>query len=276
MQGGGPFSQIPIWGFFIGTLLLVLVSVEAGYRWARYRQTRSQQEKEAPVGAMVGATLGLLAFLLAITFAMAADSFHARRVALLDEVNAIRTAYLRTDLIVEPQRTEVRKLLAEYVDERLHWVGVRGRAEPSHSPKELHDRLWAQAAAVDFNSSSEVVSLFVESLNKVIDLHAERILVRERSRIPGTVWVVLYLVAVLTLAAMGYHGGVAGTCRSPVMLAVALAFSLVIVLIVDLDRPGEGLIDVSQQMMIDLRDSLADTSPQRQLINKKQEITSDP
>src|SRR4051794_28511551 len=69
MQGDGPFSQIPIWGVFIGTLLLVLVSVEAGYRWARYQQTRSQQEKEAPVGAMVGeapvgamvgATLGLL------------------------------------------------------------------------------------------------------------------------------------------------------------------------------------------------------------------------
>jgi hypothetical protein len=142
------------------------------------------------------------------------------------------------------------------VDERLHWVGVRGKAQPSHSPKELHDRLWTQAAAVDFNSSPEVVSLFVDSMNKVIDLHAERILVRERSRIPGTVWVVLYLVAVLTLAAMGYHGGIAGTSRSPVMLAVALAFSLVIVLIVDLDRPGEGLIDVSQQMMIDLRDSL--------------------
>ena len=116
-------------GVFHRHLLLVLVSVEAGYRWARYQQTRSQQEKEAPVGAMVGATLGLLAFLLAITFAMAAESFHARRVALLDEVNAIRTAYLRTDLIVEPQRTEVRKLLAEYVDERLH--GSEYGAKPS-------------------------------------------------------------------------------------------------------------------------------------------------
>jgi hypothetical protein len=261
MQGNGPFLHIPIWGVFIGTLLLVLFSVEAGYRWARYKQARSRQEMEAPVGAMVGATLGLLAFLLAITFAMAADSFHARRVALLDEVNAIRTAYLRADLIVEPFRTESRKLLLEYVDERLHWVGEGSKAQTSQSSKELHDRLWAQTAAVDFNSSPDVVSLFVESMNKVIDLHAERILVRERSRIPGTVWVVLYLVAVLTLAAMGYHGGVAGTSRSPVMLVVALAFSLVIVLIADLDRPGEGLINVSQQMMIDLRDSLADSKP---------------
>lgn len=261
MQGNGPFLHIPIWGVFIGTLLLVLFSVEAGYRWARYKQARSRQEMEAPVGAMVGATLGLLAFLLAITFAMAADSFHARRVALLDEVNAIRTAYLRADLIVEPLRTESRKLLLEYVDERLHWVGEGSKAQTSQSSKELHDRLWAQVAAVDFNSNPDVVSLFVESVNKVLDLHAERILVRERSRIPGTVWVVLYLVAVLTLAAMGYHGGIAGTSRSPVMLVVALAFSLVIVLIADLDRPGEGLINVSQQMMIDLRDSLADSKP---------------
>ena len=99
------------------------LSIEGGYRWARHKH-RAEVEKEAPVGAMVGATLGLLAFILAFTFGMAFDAFHARKQAVVDEANAIRTAYSLTGVIPEPHRTEVRKLLREYVEERLQWAGV--------------------------------------------------------------------------------------------------------------------------------------------------------
>ena len=257
----GLFAAIPLWGIFIVTLLLVLLSVEGGYRWAKYKQKRSEQEKEAPVGAMVGATLGLLAFLLAFTFGMAADAFHARKHAIVAEANAIGTTYLRTGLIREPHRTQVRKVLRDYVQERLQWAGVE-KVKVVHSSKELHNRLWAQAAAVgEKNPGSEVAALFIESVNDVIDLHAERVMLRERSRIPGTYWIVLYVVSIFALGAMGYHGGVAGTTRSPVMLAVAIAFSAVILLIADLDRPGEGWVNVSQEAIIDLRDSMTESKP---------------
>jgi len=86
-------------------------------------------------------------------------------------------------------------------------------------------------------------------------------MVRERSRIPGEYWVVLYGVAVLALTAMGYHGGVAGTSRSPVIFAVAIAFSAVIMVIADLDRPGEGFINVSQQPMMALREMMITSKP---------------
>ncbi len=115
------FTNLPIWSVFVGRLLLVLASVEAGYRWASPRQKDRKLEKEAPVGA----TLGLLAFLLAFTFGIAADAFHARKVALVDEANAIRTTYLLAGVIPEPYRTEVRKVLPDYVEERLQWARVR-------------------------------------------------------------------------------------------------------------------------------------------------------
>jgi uncharacterized protein YqgC (DUF456 family) len=261
MHGEGLFASLPIWAIFIITLLVVLLSIEGGYLCARYKQKRSGHEKEAPVGAMVGATLGFLAFLIAFTFSMAADGFQARRQAVLNEANAIGTTYLRAGLILEPHRAEVRKLLREYVEERLQWAGVE-KAQVVYSAKELQNQLWAQAAAVGEKSSdSAVVALFIDSVNKMIDLRTERVLLRERSRVPGTFWAVLYVVAILGSAAMGYHGGVAGTTRSPVMLVVAIAFSVVIVLIADLDRPGQGLIKVSQQAMIDLRDSIARSKP---------------
>jgi hypothetical protein len=84
------FADIPIFGLFVGTVLLALASLEGGYRWAKKRQARREPEKEAPVGAMVGAALGLLAFLLAFTFGIAADAYNARKVALVQEANAIR------------------------------------------------------------------------------------------------------------------------------------------------------------------------------------------
>jgi hypothetical protein len=108
-------DAIPLWGFFGLTMLLVLLFIEGGYRLGRYRLTRSEHEKEAPVGAMVAALLGLLAFILAFTFGLAAQRFDTRRQVLLDEANAIGTTYLRAAMLPE-RGDEIRALLREYVD----------------------------------------------------------------------------------------------------------------------------------------------------------------
>ncbi len=249
------FHAIPIWGLFVGTLLLALASVDAGYRWARQRQKDREAEKEAPVGAIGGATLGLLAFLLAFTFGHAAEGFHARKVALVDETNAIRMTYMLCSVIPEAQRSEIRTVLREYVDQRLRWS--EGRPDdPGKSAAELLDRLWKAVAAVGEQNPGQV-DVFLSYAARIFDLQQERIMVRERSRIPGAFWLVLSIVAFLAFSSVGYHGGVAGTVRSPVMVAVAIAFSAVIMIIADLDRPGQGFINVSQQPMMDLRAALA-------------------
>jgi hypothetical protein len=53
---------------FVSILIVVLLSVECGYQLGKYRRSRHEEEKEAPLGAM----LGLLAFILAFTFGLAA------------------------------------------------------------------------------------------------------------------------------------------------------------------------------------------------------------
>jgi hypothetical protein len=110
----GPLDALPLWGVFVAILIVVLLSVECGYRLGRYRRNRHEQEKETPVGTMVGATLGLLAFILAFTFGLAAARFDTRRQVLLDEANAIGTTYLRAGMLPE-QRNEIRTLLRNYV-----------------------------------------------------------------------------------------------------------------------------------------------------------------
>jgi anti-sigma factor RsiW len=154
------------------------------------------------------------------------------------------------------QRT-VRELLREYVDVRLA-AAESGDVEAAISrSEEIHALLWAQAtASVRENPSSIAAGLFVQALNEVIDLHSKRVMVALRSRIPGTIWIALYAVAFLALGTMGYHSGLAGTNRSFAIITVAITFSAVIWLVRDLDTAQEGTLRISQQTMVDLRNSM--------------------
>lgn len=256
MQLIGPLDALPLWGVFIFILLVVLLSVELGYRLGKYRRSRREEEKEAPLGTMVGATLGLLAFILAFTFGLAAARFDARRQVLLDEANAIGTTYLRAGMLPEGGE-QIRGLLREYVTVRLDAVRSGDIAEGIRRSDDIQQKVWTEAETVgNKNPNSIVVGLFVQSLNEMIDLHAKRLQVGVRSRIPGAIWLGLFAVASLSLATMGYHAGLSGTRRSLAILAVAVTFSVVIELIADLDRPLEGVLRVSQQALLDVQRSM--------------------
>ncbi len=256
MEATGLLDLFPLWTILPFTVVLGLFSFELGYRFANYRQQRSR-EKEAPVGDMVAATLGLLAFMLAFTFGLAGSRFEDRRQVLLSEANAIGTTYLRAAMLPEPMRTEARNLLREYVDVRLEAVQQPGKLEQALAKsEELHERLWSQAVAATEKDRSAITGLFVTSLNEVIDLHATRVMAGLRSRVPAVIWIVLYVLAILALEMLGYHSGLANSRRSIAVIALIIGFSSVLYLIADLDRPGKGMLRVSQQSMIDLRRSM--------------------
>jgi hypothetical protein len=199
-------DAVPLWLLFLGVCALASLALEGGYRFGRWRHARASDEKEAPVGAMVGSILGLLAFLLAFTFGLAASRFDARRQTVLEEANAIGTTYLRTKLLPEPQRTQTAKLLREYVDVRIGVVQEHKVADALKRSEELQTLLWAEAvrASENKNGTAEMTALFVQSLNETINVHAKRVLVGTRSRIPLSIWVGLLALALLSMAAIGY------------------------------------------------------------------------
>ncbi|MGH9764410.1 MAG: hypothetical protein ACREDR_19465 [Blastocatellia bacterium] len=260
MENFGLLDPIPLWALLLLTVVVGLLSVEIGYRLARYRRKRSEAEKEAPVGGMVGGALGLLAFMLAFTFGLATSRFEERRQIVVAEANAIGTTYLRAAMLPEPMRTQTRDLLRQYVEIRIEGINAGNAGLVLSKSDELQDRLWSEAVAATEKDRSPIVGLFVDSLNEVIDLHAKRVMVGLRSRIPGAIWTALYLLAILAMVAMGYHEGLTGSGRSLAVLPLVVAFCIVLILVVDVDRPGEGLVEVSQQTMVDLHKSMVDTS----------------
>jgi hypothetical protein len=255
MQSTEPLDIVPLWALLAGIMLTVLLSVEAGYRVGRFR-SRRPHEMETPVGEMVTATLGLLAFILAFTFGLAASRFDAKRQLVVDEANAIGTTYLRADML-PAHRDDIRALLRAYVDVRIEAITPDKLAAGIRRSEALQNQLWAQTVPIArSNPDSVIVGLFVQSLNDVIDLHTKRLTAAVRNRIPLAIWVALYGISVLSFAAMGYHSGLIGTSRSLVIVAVAFTFSVVIVLIADLDRSQQGFLKVSPQALIDVRQSM--------------------
>ncbi|MBX3441945.1 MAG: hypothetical protein KF774_06040 [Planctomyces sp.] len=248
-----PLDAIPLWGLLAGTATLVFLLIEAGYRLGRRRRQQTDVEREPPVGATVAALLALLGFLLAFTFGMAASRFDARRLALLEEANAISTTWLRAELLPPALRDEVRSELEEYVDVRLAGATLDGLRAAIVRSEELHRALWARAVAAAEQAPTPITGLFVQSLNQMIDMHATRLLLALGSRIPIAIWIGLYFVAALAMGVLGYLEGLTSPRRTPATIALVLTFSSVICLIADLDRPGEGVLRVSQQAMQDLR-----------------------
>jgi hypothetical protein len=253
-----PLDRVPLWVLFVVVATVSWAAVEGGYRLGRWRHARSDEEKDAPVGAIVAAILGLLAFLLAFTFGLAATRFDERRQAVLEEANAIGTAYLRTRLLPEPQRGESARLLREYVDVRLRGTEPGRLAEAVARSGELHALLWAEAVTAAERQPGPITGLYIQSLNETIDLHARRVQVGLRNRVPVSIWAGLLSIALLAMASVGYHSGLSATRRSPAMVGLVLAFAGVLFLIADLDRGHEGLLTVSQQAMIDVRQSMGD------------------
>ena len=255
MKPNGIMDLLPIWSIYLITPIFGLLAVEVGRRVASRWRRRANGKTEAPAAPIVGATLGLFAFLLAFTFGSASSRFEERKQAVLAESTAIQSAYLRADALPEPMSTNARNLLREYVDVRLAGA-VPGQVERAIArSEELHKRLWTEAEDAA-NEKSAMASLFMQSLNDVINLHKRRVSAGLYNRIPAVIWIALYLLLLIAMSVIGYYEGMSGTLRSLAVIGLVIAFSTVLGLIADLDRPGQGRLQVNQQTMIDLQRSM--------------------
>jgi hypothetical protein len=243
------------WLFYLVTIVLFVLTVEVGYWLGRWRSKKVDPEQKSQTGTVLAALLALLGFLLAVSFGLAADRFGQRKALVLQEANAVGTTFLRADFLDEPQRATVRRLLRDYVAERIEYVQGREMSELGEGlalAEQSHRDLWSQAdVAVDQQPRSPHIALFVDSLNEVIDLHEERVTVGLHYRIPPSLLWTLYLVAFLSMGTMGVHFGLSGTRNMWATVALVVSFAAVLLLIVDLDQPNQRLFDVSQSPLSD-------------------------
>jgi hypothetical protein len=261
MDFGLLINALPLWILFVLTATMSIIAVEAGTRLAKVVLRRQEKEPEGPLGSLVNSVLGLLALILAFAFGMTAARFDARKQLVLEEANATRSCYLRAGLLPENQKLEIRRLLRDYVEIRLNGT-MANVAEILQQSAELQDRLWIQGESlVKADMDSELRTLFLGSLNQVFEINESRKTVGLLYRIPGTIWLSLYALTLLSMLAIGYQIGMSGARRLSGMPVMAGAFSLVIVMIADIDRAGHGKFQVSQQPVADVQQMMQRMTP---------------
>ena len=259
------FDLIPIWFLLIGTVLLMVLFIEFGYRLGKSAQAGAKKAQTSQVRAIMGAGLGLLAFMLAFTFSTAQSHFEARVQNLAEEARIARNAFMQADIMAEPERTQVKELLKDYIE--LRSIGKLGDdkvieqdlAESLQISEQIQKELWLLVAQANGRKSkksddAQRNGMLMASVIALTDIHYTRVHSAVMNRIPLTIWMTLYLMAILSMIIMGYQAGLTDN-RSPVAtITLALAFSAVIILITDLDRPIMSFFEINNQLLIDLNE----------------------
>jgi len=256
-------DKIPLWGVFIATLMITFVSIEIGLRMGKRARGKLTREETTHTGPLIAASLSLLAFMLAIVFSVVESRFSELKHVVLDEANAIGTTYLRADLLPKTDRAVVRELLRDYVNLRIEAVQSDSdeRIEQAiRRTEQIHSELWSRAVEIAAQEPTPVIALFVQSLNVLIDLHEKRITIAIRYRLPKIIWLVLCGLAIIAMAMGGYDSGFSGGRRIiSITTAAAVAFSVVLLMVVALDRPHQHLSTTTQAVMLDLQEHIRNT-----------------
>ena len=247
-------DNFPIWAVYVGLVVMVLIAAESGFRVGIWLQDRSDKPGEGKMtGAVVGGMLGLMAFMMAFTIGIVINQQGERKAMVVEEANAIGTAWLRAGFLEEQDLSAVRPLLVEYTE-----IRIAAANDPSQfdtvvtRSEEIHNDLWAiMEDNVRRGNESDIMGLTVDSVNDVIDVHSERLFVANL-RLPRLLGILLLLATVLSFLLVGVASSADRKRDTAAMIIFALVFVAVLIVIVDLDRPQEGLLTVPQTAMTDL------------------------
>jgi hypothetical protein len=255
-------DDLPLLGVLALFALVALLLYELLFRFGRWYQGRTPEEKEGPTGMLVGSILALMAFLLAITMGMATDRFDTRRGAVLAEANSVATTYLRAGLLPEPASSRTRDLLREYVPLRIAPEDLADLPPRLARSDEILAELWSIAEQLAKDTpDSEVMALYIDSLNETIDLNTVRVTAGLFARVPQTIVLLLFVGSILTLGMVGYSAGLTGR-RSPLTAIVLIVvLGAVITLVIDIDRPTGGTLTTSQQPLLVLQEQIGPPAP---------------
>jgi hypothetical protein len=237
---------------FFGVLLPILL----GQRYGFYLKTKAVKVSDAPIGSVVGAALGLLAFMLAFTFQIVDNRYNERKKLLLDEVTTIRTTYLRAGLIPEPYKSNTRKLLIEYTDLRASIVDEITPQKVEHlksRSQAILDSLWHYSEALGAQDrSSEAYSLYMSSTNDLNEIYNHRVTYTFEYRIPFAILFILGVITLFSMFLLGYQFGITGKKNNVVAVLISVTFASLMWLILALDRPEKGFIRLNQKPIITL------------------------
>lgn len=243
-----------------GLFAAMLVLLDLGRRIGERRLVREGDGAGAGLGVVEGAVFALLGLLIAFTFSGAASRLDDRRKLIVEEANAIGTAYLRIDLLPAAAQDDMRDRFRRYLDARL----AAYRALPDMQAAQAHldsagalqQEIWTRAVA-DTGESSSARMLLLPALNDMFDITTTRTLAAQ-SHPPPVVFGLLFVFALF--AALLAGNAMAGSKSRRWLHSVTFAFALAgsVYVIIDMEYPRLGVIRVDDfdHVLVELRQGM--------------------
>jgi hypothetical protein len=244
-------------GLFAGMVLLL----EIGRRLGQRREAKDEAGARAGLGAVEGAVFALMGLLVAFTFSGAATRFDSRRHLVLEEANAIGTAWLRLDLLPAAAQPELRDLFRRYLDSRL---AVYQKVPDLHAVRAelvranaLQGEIWARATAACRDAAGPLTVQLIPALNQMFDIASTRTGVAFIHP-PAIIFVMLGVLALMSSLLAGYAmaGGKARSWIHVIGFALILATTVYVILDLEFPRVGFIRIDAIDQVLVDLRQTM--------------------
>ena len=229
----------------------LLAAVEVGFRFGMWRRQRERDDAGDSGGDVaLSSLLAILGLVLAFTYSAAVHRADARKVAAIDEANALGTAFIRAELAPESVRAELRQALLEYgrtrvfVLEEVRAPGGLDRAMARTA--DARERLWPLVLRMFEGDQAGPVEISVmTSVNDVLDADTTRLAVAF-DRLPAGLIGLLVILASVSVGVAGYNSGLNGRLRRWRMAALAGILAILIATIIDYDRALRGFFQVSQ------------------------------
>jgi hypothetical protein len=234
-----------------GLIAGVIAAHEIGF-WLGSLSRSVDEPFDRQVGLVRASTAALVAFLIGFAFSGAASRFINRQDIIVNEANALGTAYLRADTIGEPQRSELKAALKEYTVDRVRLLGREGRGqiEPLLAKiSGLHQRMWRSAVEAT-KDNAPLRTLLLPSINEVIDFNATH-LAAARRHLPVPIMAVLLATAAISIGMIGFGNGRVGRRFSVLDAVYGIVLAAALWMIVDLDYPRFGFIRVSNLPLVE-------------------------
>lgn len=245
----GEFALIDL-AITLGIFAGLLIFLELGRRLGARLLVERGPEARAGVGVVDGTVYGLLGLLLGFAFSGAATRFDKRSEMVVQEVNAISTAWLRIDLMQPDRQAATRLAFKRYVDALL-----AAYAHPPESPAERHERkrlahaqdaLWSLTVSSSLAPGGDPARIgLLPTVNEMFDaVDTERL--AQRLHPP----LVIYIMLVLTAFAAALFGGFA-LSNAPDrnwlhIVGVAATISIALFVILELESPRLGVVRVDR------------------------------
>lgn len=256
------FTSIRFLLFAIGLFIGMVAFLEIGRRIGHWQRARDPDGSDKGVSAVDGAVFALFGLLLAFTFSGAASRFDHRRALIIQEADAIGSAYLRVDLLPAESQPAVRALFRDYVQSRIARFEKYADAESSHQEYlrgvKLQGEIWKLAVAgVQASASPPLAGQLLPALNDMIDITTTR-LVATQTHPPMIIFYMVDGLALVVSLLAGYGMSASKTRQWLHILAFSAAITATIYVVLDIENPRSGLIriDMADRLLVDVLDSM--------------------